>query len=373
MKNKCNPHAVWVVFVFSCVSMTLGASHYSLVKQEGQVTRVLVGESREKQFESADSKEAIEWALANHSITVVSEGTYSLSGHIRIPRSDVSLVIAEKAELITEKDAKVIKLSESHGGYYPLIYNGGHDHVNVLNFGTLNPDLHKAQGEDAAVNVCIMYDGRCGGINGISGGLIFSCGELLTTGDATWIVDSEQVRVPLIWSRETCNALNIEGGDSIRIGTIAELNSVGRPKGQGRPGNEAIDLNSYCRNVYCELAIGTAPLEETVDINNSTDCIFEEVRAYGKCNRLVKFTTYKPHQRRLTQKSYIDNSKGTVVKKKGDYRDQTVTSWKTEFHVEDLLKNLPEVTVSAKLTGEFEKHPAEVVLDKTYTINLSPR
>lgn len=364
----------------SCIAMLLTLTiacaedavvGYALVAKSGESTQILDVKSREKLFESTDSREAIEWALLNRPITVISAGIYSLSAHVSIPRSNVSLVIAENAELITERDAKVIKLSESHGGYYPQIYNGGHDNVNVINFGTLNPDIHKAGGEEDTVNVCIMYDGRSDGENGISGGIIFSCGQLLTTGDAAWIVDSENIRVPLMWSRTTCNTLAIEGGDHIRLGTIAELNNVGRPRGQGRPGNEAIDLNSYCHDVQCELAIGTAPLEETVDVNNSTDCIFEEVRAYGQCNRLYKFTTYKPHQRRLTQKGYIDNSEGTVFKKKGDYRHLVVKAWKTEFQVEDLLENLPIVQVTAKLTGEFENHPTEEVLNETFTINLT--
>lgn len=335
------------------------------------MTQVVAGNGEKVLFESSDAHEAISWSLHNSPITLISEGQYYLSAYVAIPSDDITLIVGEGAELITKADAHVIKVTEDHGGYYPLIYNGGHDNVKVLNFGTLNPASYQGEG-DHVVNVCIMYDGRNGGGNGIDGGMIFSCGYLETTGDALWIVDAVNVEVPFAWSRTTSNTIGIEGGDSIRLGTIIELNSEGRPKGKGRHGNEAVDLNSYCRDLHCELAIGTAPLEEMVDINNSTNCIFEEVRAYGQCNRLVKFTTYKPHQRRLTQKAYIDNSEGTVFNKKVDCRDYVLKSWETEFNVGDLVQTLPLVDVSVKLTGHFENYPTEGVFSKTYQLDVNP-
>ena len=342
---------------------------FLLVQQEQAVTQVKPGQGDEVLFQSQQPHEAIEWAMTHSSITVVTEGTYTLSAHISIPHPNVSLVIAENAKLVTAKGAKVINVTEKHGNYYPLIHNAGHNHVNVINLGTLNPSAHLPH-DGQVNNVCIIYDGRNGGDNGIEGGMIFSSGQLLTDGDAVWIVDSKNVRVPLIWCRSTGNTLAIEGSDDLSIGTVAELNIEGRPTGKGRKGNEAIDLNSFCRRIHCDLAIGTAVMEETVDINNSPNCTFEDVRAYGR-GRTFRERVYSPTGRRLTQKAYIDHSDGTIVKKEENDRSKILKAWETEFKVQDLLANLPVITVKAKLTAIFENSPKEELLNKTYTLDLT--
>jgi len=173
--------------------------------------------------------------------------------------------------------------------------------------------------------------------------------------------------VPLIWCDRPANTLAVEGCEDLTIGTVAELAAAGRRS--GRHGNEAVDLNSYNRRVHVELAIGTPPCEEVVDINNSPDCIFDEVRSYGK-TRLVSRTIYPPTGRRLTQRPHISHSNGTVVKKE-KIVDKTLQSWKTHVVVRGLPDTLPRITVAAKLTAVFKDRSEEAVLSKTYHLDLS--
>lgn len=51
--------------------------------------------------------------------------------------------------------------------------------------------------------------------------------------------------------------------------------------------------------------------------------------------------------------------------------DAAFKAWITEFKEENLLENLPTVKVKVKRTGEFKDRPAEEVLNKTYTFDLS--
>lgn len=196
MKNSS--YFVLILFVCflgnACTSNT--SITHTLVKQKGNITQVLSKENNAVLYESLNAKESIEWALSKSSITVVLEGFYKLSSQIDIPRENISLIISEKAMLQTKRDAQVIKVSEEHGAYYPMIYNKGHNNVNVFNFGTLNPSEFLST-EKEAVNVCIMYDGRNNGTNGIHGGVIFSSGKMLTSGDAVWLIDSKNIQVPL--------------------------------------------------------------------------------------------------------------------------------------------------------------------------------
>jgi len=334
-----------------------GQADYVLISRDGDTTYVRSGKTKETVFKSPHAKEAIEWAMNNSGITVVGEGTYTLAGSIEVPRSNVSLVITEKAELVAAPDARLTIITEGHGNYASLIYNAGHDHVSIVNFGTL----------DAGGPCVIMVEGRNGGKCGIDGGLVFSSGLLRTRKDAVWIVDAKNVTVPLIWCDGPANTLAIEGCEDLAIDTVAELATVGRDT--GRHGNEAIDLNSYSRRVHVKLAIGTPPLEEVIDINNSPDCVFDEVRSYGKA-RLVSRTVYPPTGKRLTQKPHISHSDGAVVKKE-TIVDKKLQSWKTQVDVRGLPEALPRITVVAKLTAVFKDGSEEEVLNKTYHLHLN--
>jgi hypothetical protein len=303
-------------------------------------------------FQAARPVEAFHWAMNHSPITIVAEGTFTLSSSIEVPRANVSLVIMEKATLVAAANANLTVISEGHGTYGFLVGNSGHDNVNIINFGAIASGRH----------IPIMVEGRSGGTCGIDGGMIFSCGELRGRRDAVWIVDARNIRVPLIWCETTANALAIEGCEDLSIGTVAELNA-------GPHRNEAIDLNSYSRRIHVELAIGTAGIQEVVDINNSPDCVLDEVRAYGK-GPPVRFYAYGPQSRRLTQKPRITHSNGTVVKKE-KVIEKRLKSWKTWFDVRDLPGKLPQITVEARLTAVFEDGSEEQVLDRTYNLDLS--
>ena len=366
MKSKRFFSIVISIIVIIVTLSVSQAADFLLVEQGKGITHVKSG--KKIRFSSSCPVEAIEWAMKHSPITIIGEGTYTLSSHISIPHGDISLVIAEKAELATAKDSKVIDVTENHGNYHPLIYNARHNNVNIINFGTLNLRMDDP-GEGQVTNSCIIYDGRNSGANGIEGGMIFSCGEFKSDGgDSVWIVDSNNVKVPLIWSRSTSNTMAIEGSDNIKIGIVAELNYKG--EGEDRGGNEAIDLNSFNRNIKCDLVIGTAPVQETLDINNSPGCVFKDVRTYGG-GHTFRTTVYPPTGRRLTQKSYINNSDGTVVKK-DKVIEKKIKSWQTDFKVTDLLENLPVITVTAKLNGVFEDDSQELMFFKTWHLNLEP-
>lgn len=350
--------SIAIVFLASPTSRAADRpADYVLVSREKGVTHVKSGKAKATLFRSPRPKEAIHWAMNHSPITIVTEGTYTLSGTIEVPRANVSLVITEKAALAASPNATLTVVSEGHGDYRSLIHNAGHDKVSIVNFGTL----------DAGGHAAILVEGRGGGNCGIDGGLIFSCGTLCSAGDAVWIVDAKNVRVPLIWCDRPANTLAVEGCEDLTIGTVAELAAAGRRS--GRHGNEAIDLNSYNRRVHVELAIGTPPCEEVVDINNSPDCVFDEVRSYGK-TRLVSRTIYPPTGRRLTQRPHISHSNGTVVKKE-KIIDKKLQSWKTHVAVRGLPDTLPRIRVAAKLTAVFKDGSEEEVLSKTYRLDLS--
>ena len=332
---------------------------YLIIKQAKGVTQVSPVATDKVLFESKKPVEAIEWALNHSSITVIGDGTYSVSANITIPRPNVSLVISEGAALMSTEDAEVIKVSEGHGDYYPLIYNGGHDNVNVVNFGTLNP----REFPRGSASVAILYDGRNGGTNAINGGMVFSCGKMQRLrGEAVWIVDAKNMRIPLIWDDSPGNTLVLEGCDDLSIGTIAELNFKDK-------GNEAIDLNSYNRGIHCDLVIGTRPSEEVVDFNNSPDCIFQDIRLYGG-GRVYRQRVYSEKGKRLTQKAHIATSDGSIVRSTHATKKK-IKTWDKEFAVKGLFDNLPNITVQAKLTGIFEDGSKEEVLNRTYYLNLA--
>jgi len=177
-----------------------------------------------------------------------------------------------------------------------------------------------------------------------------------------WIVDARNVCVPLIWDESPGTILIPEGCENLSIGTVAELGVVSQ-------GSEAIDLNSFNRFTHCDLVIGTRPKEEVVDLNNSPDSVFQDIKVYDG-GRVLRQRVYPPTGRRLTQKPYIDTSDGSVLIR-GQVIHKKIKSWQPEFEVKNLLKNLPLITVKTKLTGIFKDGSKEELLNRTYYLDLS--
>jgi hypothetical protein len=106
-------------------------------------------------FSSQDPRQAIKWALNHSRIAILTGGEFGVTDEVRIPRSGVTLIIAQDATLQAAEGAQWTAVSEGHGDYRPLIHNQGMDNVAVINFGTL-----RAPPRGGA---CIMFNGRSGG------------------------------------------------------------------------------------------------------------------------------------------------------------------------------------------------------------------
>jgi hypothetical protein len=334
---------------------------YALVSRDDSVTCVKSGKTDEVLFHSPRPREAIQWAMSRCGITIIGSGKYTLLGTVEVPRANISLVISEKAELVMSPEAKPSVISEGHGDYWAVIHNSGRDNVSIVNLGSLR--AQGGAGIGAGYGAGIIVEGRSGGQCGVDGGLVFSSGRLAGFGDAVWVVDAKNVKAPLIWSEAARAAvLAIEGCEDLEIGTVVDLRGGDTP-------NEAIDFNSYSTRVRVGRAIGTAPCQEVVDINNSPECVIEEIVAYGK-TRLVSNNIYPPTGRRLTQKPHIRHSDGTVVNKQKTV-DRRVKLWKRHVEVRGLPETLPRLTVRVRLTAVFDDGSEERALEKAYELELS--
>jgi len=336
------------------------APEFATVVMRGD-TCIVKHEGTEKVlFESAEPRRAIEWALNHSRIAVLKSGEFNVAGSVRIPRSGVSLIIAKEATLQPAEKAELDIVSEGHGDYPALIHNKGMDHVAVINLGTL-----RGPGRGCA---SIMYNGRSGGKIGIDGGLVFSAGTMPKSGDAIWLIDSKNLRVPFAADKSYDNNLMaIEGCEDLEIGVVAGL--AGSNPGE----NEAIDLNSYSRRIHIRHMIGASYSEQILDVNNSTDITVDKITGYtggGKFNgHLVDIINYSPTGRRLTQMARIPESKNVKIHEKG-VADEKIGDWKIAAEVEgDMLNTLPEMRVTVRLIGNPDKEKV-TVFEGTYQFDL---
>lgn len=194
---------------------------FATVVMQGDTCIVRHERTKKALFRSAKPCRAIEWALNHSRIAVLKRGQFNVAGSVRIPRPGVSLIIAKEATLQPAEKAKLDIVSEGHGNYPALIHNKGMDNVAVINLGTL-----RGYGRGCAA---IMYNGRSGGKLGINGGLVFSAGAMPKTGDAIWLVDSKNLRVPFAADKSYDNNLMaIEGCEDLQeVGLLGGFVTLG--------------------------------------------------------------------------------------------------------------------------------------------------
>ena len=158
------------------------------------------GESGQTLREGKLAQEIIEWAMTMADAAVLQKGLFQVHTTINVPRSDVALIIGKKATLQPAPGAKMSVLSTWHADYLALIRITHRDNVKLINLGKLVYKGHHA----------FIFDGRNGGKIGIDGGLIFSAGIL--ENQETWLVDSANIDIPLIWGRRPFNRSRGNGG-----------------------------------------------------------------------------------------------------------------------------------------------------------------
>ena len=311
-------------------------------------------------FQSAEPRRAIEWALNHSRIAVLKSGEFNMAASVRIPRPGVSLIIAREATLRPTEKARLDIVSEGHGDYPALIHNKGMDDVAVINLGTL-----RGCGRACA---SIMYNGRSGGKLGIDGGLVFSAGAMPMSGDAIWLVDSKNLRVPFAADQSYDNNLvAIEGCEDVEVGVVAGL------AGSNRGENETIDLNSYSRRIHIRRMIGASYSEQILDVNNSTDITVDNITGYAADGKfkghLVDIIDYSPRGRRLTQRPRIAKCENVEIHEKG-VAEEKIGNWAIAAEVEgDMLKTLPKMRVTVCLIGNPDKEKV-TVFENTYQFDL---
>ena len=77
-----------------------------LVSSTGDGTVVRSLKSRHVRYTNHDPQLAIEWSLQNGRTTILQPGKYAIADRIDIPRSDVTLIIEEGAEIRLLEGAK---------------------------------------------------------------------------------------------------------------------------------------------------------------------------------------------------------------------------------------------------------------------------
>lgn len=367
---------VFSSLIFLCSFQNILANdafEYICISQEDDKIIARDGNSGKTLRESEYPREIIEWAMTMADITILQKGQYEIPGTLEIPRSNVSLIVGKEALLVAAPEANLTVLSEGHGNFPSLIRNKNRDNVKIINLGTLDAGGEMVDGPDVRAKngwpSCVTFDGRNGGTCGIKGGLIFSTGTV-NSHDAFWIVDSKNLKIPLLWRSALGNApIAMEGCEDSRLGFIAGL------MGEKANENETLDFNSFNQRIKVDTVLGWVPggtKDEILDINNSPDCTIDRVIGFGSREevQLVSRNKYGPGGRRLTQKPYIDNnSEGTVVKEE-EIREKKVKAWEKTFETPGFPDSLPVMKINASLTAVYEDGTKEQVFERSYEFNL---
>ncbi len=253
-----------------------------LIQKEGNSTVVKHPGDNKTLFKNTDSQLAIEWGLKTVTHTIILGGEYVISDRIDIPRPGVTLVVDQHAtlRLNPESTHTTIDFKSRNAGYWqmlPMIYNKGHDDVQILMFGTL--EKWKIESKDNGKQTLpIMFDGRNEKGNcGLSGGVMMVTGHAT---DSFWLVDSARVHVPIVALDTNPGAsLVLEGCEDCHLGLIASISPT-----KGGNTAETIDLNSRNIDITIERLVGERS-QEIIDCNES-HVIVEDVISIGSPRKM---------------------------------------------------------------------------------------
>ena len=361
IKNKMNNLKSIVLFFLLGLCQSYGdwkqiTAVVSQQKDETLVKRIYADQIL---FKHSDPQLCIEWSMANNVNTIVLGGEYIFDDRVDVPRSGVNLIVDKDAVFKLNPKTKHTTLSfkaskPDYWGMIPLIYNKGHNDVQVLMFGTSVKYRWETEARGRQT-FPIMFDGRNdNGKCGIRGGTMLVTG---TATDSFWLVDSSNIKVPIVALDTGPGAsLVLEGCEDCDLGMIVNLS----PEKGGKTG-ETIDLNSRSIDISIEKLIGERS-NEIIDCNES-HVIVDEVVSVGMPQKLFgrgpvsgpRFTN-----RRSFGTRSLDVKKTTILEK----------AEKVELihQIPNLLKDLPvfDVTTVVKVTlkgGEQKEYKKSVKFD----------
>lgn len=237
-------------------------------------------------FKHADPQLAAEWAMGRARTTVMLAGRYVVSESIDIPRDDVTLIIAQGAEISLNPDTEHrtdigFRPAGSHH-LIPLIFNHGRKNVKVIHLGRLVHSSWPDQ-KPAKQTFPIVFDGRNDkGTCGVEGGLLLVAGSVA---QSILLLDARNVQVPLVTIKPDSGldaVLTLEGCENCRLGMITNL--AHEPGGTT---GETVDLNSSNRNIAIERLVGERS-QEIIDMNASHADV-RELISIGKPRKLLCF------------------------------------------------------------------------------------
>ena len=361
IKNKMNNLKSIVLFFLLGLCQSYGdwKRTTAVVSQQNDETLVKKIYADQILFKHSDPQLCIEWSMVNNVNTIVLGGEYIFDDRIDVPRSGVNLIVDKDAVFKLNPKTKHTTLSfkaskPDYWGMVPLIYNKGHNDVQVLMFGTSVKYRWETEARGRQT-FPIMFDGRNdNGKCGIRGGTMLVTG---TATDSFWLVDSSNIKVPIVALDTGPGAsLVLEGCEDCDLGMIVNLSPV-----KGGKTGETIDLNSRSIDISIEKLIGERS-NEIIDCNES-HVIVDEVVSVGMPQKLFgrgpvsgpRFTNRRSFGTRSL------NVKKTTILEKAE---------KVELihQIPNLLKDLPvfDVTTVVKVTlkgGEQKEYKKSVKFD----------
>ena len=361
IKNKMNNLKSIVLFFLLGLCQSYGdwKRTTAVVSQQNDETLVKKIYADQILFKHSDPQLCIEWSMVNNVNTIVLGGEYIFNDRVDVPRSGVNLIVDKDAVFKLNPKTKHTTLSfkaskPDYWGMIPLIYNKGHNDVQVLMFGTSVKYRWETEARGRQT-FPIMFDGRNdNGKCGIRGGTMLVTG---TATDSFWLVDSSNIKVPIVALDTGPGAsLVLEGCEDCDLGMIVNLSPV-----KGGKTGETIDLNSRSIDISIEKLIGERS-NEIIDCNES-HVIVDEVVSVGMPQKLFgrgpvsgpRFTN-----RRSFGTRSLDVKKTTILEK----------AEKVELihQIPNLLKDLPvfDVTTVVKVTlkgGEQKEYKKSVKFD----------
>ena len=361
IKNKMNNLNSIVLFFLLGLCQSYGdwKRTTAVVSQQNDETLVKKIYADQILFKHSDPQLCIEWSMVNNVNTIVLGGEYIFNDRVDVPRSGVNLIVDKDAVFKLNPKTKHTTLSfkaskPDYWGMIPLIYNKGHNDVQVLMFGTSVKYRWETEARGRQT-FPIMFDGRNdNGKCGIRGGTMLVTG---TATDSFWLVDSSNIKVPIVALDTGPGAsLVLEGCEDCDLGMIVNLSPV-----KGGKTGETIDLNSRSIDISIEKLIGERS-NEIIDCNES-HVIVDEVVSVGMPQKLFgrgpvsgpRFTNRRSFGTRSL------NVKKTTILEKAE---------KVELihQIPNLLKDLPvfAVTTVVKVTlkgGEQKEYIKSVKFD----------